>query len=179
MEEATMRHAPRTMLALGLVSALALSACADEEGDDADDPGGSSPTETTSPSAAVAEGEVTYAAVEYGFDGPQTLAAGETTITLVNEGQEPHEMVLFPVEEGRGPQDVLDYIAENPKLDGPPPDWVLGEGAGTFAKPGKTAKPVTAELEPGSYLAVCFVSTKQSDGKPHASLGMIQEITVE
>jgi hypothetical protein len=179
MEEATMRHARRITLTLGLVSALALSACADDEGNDAAEPGGTSPTETTSPSAAVAEGDVTYTAVEYGFEGPQTLAAGESTITLVNEGQEPHEMVLFPVEEGRGPQDVLDYIAENPKLDGPPPDWVLGEGAGTFAKPGKTAKPVTAELEPGSYLAVCFVSTKQSDGKPHASLGMIQEVTVE
>jgi hypothetical protein len=179
MEEATMHRARRAMFALGLATTVTLAACADDGGGDAADTGDPSPSETTSPSAAVAEGDVTYAAVEYGFDGPQTLAAGEAEITLVNEGEEPHEMVLFPVEEGRGPQDVLDYIAENPKLNGPPPEWVLGEGIGTFAKPGKTAKPVTAELEPGSYLAVCFVSTEESDGKPHASLGMIQEITVE
>jgi hypothetical protein len=113
---------------------------------------------------------------------PEPVSAS-TSREAVPSGDSPvpassHWLALFPVEEGRGPEDVLEYIEENPELDGPPPPWVIGEGTGTFAKPGKTADPVSTKLEPGTYLAVCFVSTKQSEGTPHAALGMISEITV-
>ena len=174
-----MRLARSSAIALGLVAALGLTACGDDGTDPETDPAASG---STTPSASASDdamsGDVTFTATEYGFDGPDTLPAGKVTITLVNEGEEPHEMALFPVEEGRGPEDVLEFIEENPELNGPPPPWVIGEGTGTFAKPGKTADPVSAKLEPGTYLAVCFVSTKQSDGTPHAALGMISEITV-
>ena len=176
-----MRLARSSAIALGLVAALGLTACGDDGTDPETDPAASESTApSTTPSASddAMSDDATFTATEYGFDGPDTLPAGKVTITLVNEGEEPHEMALFPVEEGRGPDDVLEYIEENPELDGPPPPWVIGEGTGTFAKPGKTAKPVSAKLEPGTYLAVCFVSTKQSDGTPHAALGMISEITV-
>jgi hypothetical protein len=176
-----MRLARSSAIVLGLVAALGLTACGDDGTDPETDPAASgSSTGSTTPSASddAMSGDATFTATEYGFDGPDTLPAGKVTITLVNEGEEPHEMALFPVEEGRGPEDVLEYIEENPELDGPPPPWVIGEGTGTFAKPGKTAKPVSAKLEPGTYLAVCFVSTKQSDDTPHAALGMISEITV-
>jgi hypothetical protein len=175
-----MRLARSSAIALSLVATLGLTACGDDGSDGETDPAASASTAppTASPSDDAMSGDATFTAIEYGFDGPDTLPAGKVTITLVNEGEEPHEMALFPVEEGRGPEDVLEYIEENPELDGPPPPWVIGEGTGTFAKPGKTAKPVSAKLEPGTYLAVCFVSTKQSDGTPHAALGMISEITV-
>jgi len=174
-----MRLARSSAIALGLAATLALTACGDDGADPETDPAAAG---STTPSASASDdamsGDATFTATEYGFDGPATLPAGKVTITLVNEGEEPHEMALFPVEEGRGPEDVIEYIEENPELDGPPPSWVIGEGTGTFAKPGKTAKPVSAKLEPGTYLAVCFVSTKQSDGTPHAALGMISEIMV-
>jgi hypothetical protein len=176
-----MRLARSSAIALGLAAALALTACGDDGTDTDTDPaaaGSATPSASASASDDAMSGDATFTATEYGFDGPDTLPAGKVTITLVNEGEEPHEMALFPVEEGRGPEDVLEYIEENPELDGPPPPWVIGEGTGTFAKPGKTAKPVSAKLEPGTYLAVCFVSTKQSDDTPHAALGMISQITV-
>ena len=175
-----MRLARSSAIAYGLVAVLGLTACGDDGTDPETEPAASGATATPSATASAdaESGDATFTAVEYGFDGPDTLPAGNVTITLVNEGEEPHELALFPVEEGRGPEDVLEYIEENPELDGPPPPWVVGEGTGTFAKPGKTAKPVSAKLEPGTYLAVCFVSTKQSDGTPHAALGMISEITV-
>jgi len=174
-----MRSARSSAIALGLVAALGLTACGDDGTDPESDPAASGSTAPT-PSASddAMSDDVTFTATEYGFDGPDTLPAGKVTLTLVNDGEEPHEMALFPVEEGRGPEDVLEFIEENPELNGPPPPWVIGEGTGTFAKPGKTADPVSAKLEPGTYLAVCFVSTKQSDGTPHAALGMISEITV-
>jgi hypothetical protein len=174
-----MRLARSSAVVFSLVAALGLTACGDDGTDPETDPAAS---ESTAPTPSASEDAmsdaVTYTATEYAFDGPDILPARKVTITLVNDGQEPHEMVLFPVEEGRGPEDVLEFIEENPKLNGPPPSWVLGEGTGTFAKPGKTADPVSSRLEPGTYLAVCFVSTKQSDGTPHAALGMISEITV-
>jgi hypothetical protein len=174
-----MRPARSSAIALGLVAVLALTACSDDDTDPVTDPAASGST-APSPSAPddAMSGDVTFTATEYGFDGPDTLQAGKVTITLVNEGEEPHEMALFPVEEGRGPEDILEFIENDPELNSPPPPWVIGEGMGTFAKPGKTADPVSAKLEPGTYLAVCFVSTKQSDGTPHAALGMISEITV-
>jgi hypothetical protein len=175
-----MRLARSSAIALGLVATLGLTACGDDGSDGATDPAGSGSTapSTASPSDDAVSGDATFTAVEYRFDAPDTLPAGKVTITLVNEGEEPHGLALFPVEEGRGPEDVLEYIEENPELDGPPPPWVISEGTGTCAKPGKTAEPVSTKVGPGTYLAVCFVSTKQRDGTPHAALGMISEITV-
>ena len=174
-----MRYARSSAIALGLVAALGLTACGDDGTDAETDPAASaSAASTPSASDDAMSDDVTFTATEYSFDGPETLPAGKVTITLVNEGEEPHEMALFPVEEGRGPEDILEFIENDPELNSPPPPWVLGEGTGTFAKPGKTAKPVSAKLEPGTYLAVCFVLTKHSDDTPHAALGMISEITV-
>ena len=41
---------------------------------------------------------------------------------------------------------------------------------------------IVADLEPGAYLAICFLpqnSSSSGDGPPHFVLGMQQEITVE
>jgi hypothetical protein len=181
------------IIGLALVATLVLAAC--NEGNDPAEPAGaeaSGPAVTTGPTASTgatgptasepteepASGAVTYTAVDYGFDGPSELAAGDVEITLENEGTEPHELVLFPVAEGTSVEDVLTYLEENPDSE-EIPDFVLAEPVATFARPGRESRrPLVATLEPGTYMMMCFVTSKENDGLPHAMLGMIREVSV-
>jgi hypothetical protein len=179
-----------TILAFALVTSLALAAC----GDDADPASGetgappvASPSEPTGPTSEPsptdggeepASGSITYTAVDYGFDGPSELASGEIEITLENEGTEPHELVLFPVAEGTSVEDVMTFLEENPDTQ-EIPDFVLAEPVATFAKPGKVSRrPLVTSVEPGTYMMMCFIPSKEHDRTPHALLGMVREITV-
>ena len=44
---------------------------------------------------------VTFTAAEYSFQGPDTLAAGLTTLRLVNHGKELHHASIFKLAEGK------------------------------------------------------------------------------
>jgi plastocyanin len=123
----------------------------------------------------VASGDITYTALEFGFDGPDTIAAGETTITLVNDGKQVHELALYALSDGKTFDDVT-ALFEN----GPPqkqPKWARTVGR-TVAKPGKTSKPMTKDLAAGTYVLLCFVPDKESK-MPHAMLGMMKPVTVQ
>jgi hypothetical protein len=169
----------------------ALSAC---ERDDEDTPGGAGETgsgppasPTASPTGATgaatgttgttgsSDGSVEVTAVEYEFRLPDQLPTGETELVLHNEGEEPHELVLLALAEGRTMEDVVSYIEEH-GVQGRPPRWVTLE-ARTFARPGRTSpRPATSDLQTGSYLLACFVTT--ADGELHAELGMLEEVTI-
>jgi hypothetical protein len=172
----------------------ALSAC---ERDDEDTPGGAGETgsalpasPTASPTGATgaatgttgttgttgsSDGSVEVTAVEYEFRLPDQLPTGETDLVLHNEGEEPHELVLLELAEGRTMEDVISYIEEH-GVQGRPPRWVTLE-ARTFARPGRTSpRPATSDLQTGTYLLACFVTT--ADGELHAELGMLQEVSV-
>lgn len=122
-----------------------------------------------------AGGKAEVVAVDYDFRLAEPPAAGETELVLENQGDEPHELVLMQLEQGRTMDDVTTFIEEQ-GLEGPPPEWVTVAG-GTFARPGKSSKPLRATLESGAtYVMACFVETK--DGVPHAALGMLDELDV-
>jgi hypothetical protein len=174
----------RTATAVGIVIlALGLVACAGA--DDSDGPGATgSPTgpaeetggtgvATGTTGATGTEGDTTVVATEYKFHVDGSVAPGETELVLRNEGEEPHELTLMRLEQGRTIEDVEALIEEG--VPDEPPPWVTPIG-GTFARPGRTSDPLQADLEPGSYLMACFVTAK--DGTPHAALGMIQELDV-
>jgi hypothetical protein len=119
---------------------------------------------------------------DYTFDGfPAEVPAGVTSFELDNEGPEVHEIVLLRKNDGvtesfdellAMPEDEAEGKATFVGVAGPVP---AGEGAY-----------LVADLEPGDYLALCFlpVGTTSLDGgpppegPPHFMSGMTQEFTV-
>ena len=121
-------------------------------------------------------------AVDYGYEGlPKTAEAGLTAFALTNTSThgEMHEMAVLRKNDG-----VTKSFTELLKL---PEDQAMQniEIKGiTFAEPGKVGTGY-ADLDPGEYLAICFIPKGASeakpdgDGPPHFMLGMQQEFTVK
>lgn len=178
----------RGSAALALVGVLGLvgAACGNAEDAGTQDPAEASPTAeadatAASPTtAAAATGTIAVQADDYEFIGiPEELPAGETTFTLDNVGEEFHELVLFKLNTDKSVQEILELPEKQAEK-------LVQPVGGTFAKPGEQAKkPVTGELEPGRYAALCFVSVgttpenKKAQGPPHFTKGMVAEFTVE
>jgi len=111
-------------------------------------------------------------AVDYAFEGiPDTVPAGELSLALANEGEEEHEIVIFKRNEG-----VTQSIDELLALPESESESLVTFGAATFAPPGETGY-ASANLEPGTYFAVCFVPVG-GDGPPHFTEGMRAEFEV-
>ncbi len=119
-------------------------------------------------------------AADYEFTGvPSTAKAGETAITLTNDGEEIHEIALLRLNDG------VDLSGEEL--------FALGEEgiftkssleSITFVEPG-TSSTSFFNLEPGKYVALCFIPKGsdaehkfEGDGPPHAAEGMIEELTI-
>lgn len=158
----------RAVFAVVIVLGLLFAGCGNDE-----------PTATTEPGAAettpapAGGGEVIVSAVEYEFDLADTYAAGTTTFTLVNNGEEKHFIDIVKLTDDAPP--VLELIEL--------PDKKVGqyfEGQPNHIptiKPGETSDPMEVDLVPGRYGYVCFFSTKGEP--PHAFQGMAGEFTVE
>lgn len=120
---------------------------------------------------------------EYTFTFPTPLTAGSYVVELANVGEQPHFIGMGRVPDGTTLDDVMALFAmfEDPMatpaaggLSFEDIDIVLDtadQSAGVTAW-------YTAELEPGTYLAVCFIPDPES-GIPHAMLGMTQLVEVE
>lgn len=125
-------------------------------------------------------GHLNATATEYMFDGlPDSAAGGPTAVTLTNEGEEFHMIVLFRKAEGETrtaeelldlPEDELNALA------------VVGD---IFLPPGTTGT-AFYDLAPGAYFAACFMPVGSrpggadpgEDAKPHYMEGMLQEFTL-
>jgi len=162
-----------------LVMAIVTTACAGSpEGEPSAPAAGSAVVEPSqSPAEEIPSGEIAVTAVDFDYDIPSTIAAGPTTFTFANAGTEFHEMPMVKLADGKGIDDVRGFLEESP--NGKPPKWVVEEVGWTGAKPGKDAKrQLEADLTPGTYVVLCFVTSKANEGAPHFSLGMVKEITV-
>jgi hypothetical protein len=123
-------------------------------------------------------------ATNYRFDGiPETVPAGTTVLNFINDGTEFHEIHLaqLPVGEDRSVEQLLS-LPEDQQPD-------TADTASVVAPPG-TRTYVTAELDPGRYVALCFVPVgatleAMQSGAPlneedsHLMHGMVAEFTVE
>ena len=153
----------RSLVLVALISAalMILAAC----GDDEEAPPGPPPQPN----------EVAFTAIDtedgHRFKGPETLAAGWTTIRLVNESEGPHHLQLVKLPEGMTAEDMVN-VAQKP---GPPPPGVefLG-GPGTLMAGGNGV--ATVNLEDGSYVLLCFEA--HGDGAPHFARGLWKSLTV-
>jgi hypothetical protein len=117
---------------------------------------------------------------EFSFDMPETAAAGETTIEVVNDGAQPHEMGVAKLNEGATFEDFEAFLntPEGQAPAGPPP-FVLVGGIDGMAS-GVTGW-VELDLESGAtYVLACFFpDTSSAEGAPHFALGMTDSFTVE
>lgn len=129
-------------------------------------------------------GTLDVTATDYAFDGiPEEVPAGTTLLTFANDGTEFHEAVVMQIAEGEErsfeelmalPEEEAAGLVTNKAFVFGPPD------AETY---------VTADLEPGRYVAICFVPVgatpdalasgaplDESDG--HFMHGMVSEFQV-
>src|SRR5688500_17889974 len=85
---------------------------------------------------------VTIRAKDFSFVAPASIAAGQTTFRLVNDGKELHHITIIKLAAGKT---IADYEAaiKNP---GPPPAWATGIGGPNAAGPGGTVE-ATLTLE--------------------------------
>jgi plastocyanin len=140
------------------------------------------PTLAQSPAAGPT---ITVTAMDYHFDGLPTSVPAGTSLTLVNEGAEVHELIVARRNDDTTeswdellalPQDqVMDKVTIHPPL---------------FAGPGETAEGSLLLEQEGDWIALCFVPVgmtaipsgepdpSASFGPPHFALGMRQEFTV-
>jgi hypothetical protein len=134
-----------------------------------EDPGVPDPT---------ADAEVTL--LDYSFDLPERVAAGPQVWHVANQGAEPHELVIYKPAAGLTADDLIALLTASEASPGteegaaaePPFTEVGGMQALASGQSGW----VVLDLEPGEYVAVCYVPNP--DGVPHLMLGMIQGFTV-
>ena len=156
------------------------AACSDD--DDGGESSATSAEDATTTTAGAGGEETAITAVDYEFEGvPETLPAGPHTFTFTNEGEEPHELVIFRiVDENESIEDILQLGEEEGQSH-------VEEAGGTFAEAGADGEPAEVDLEAGKYAMVCFVSVgttgpsdaEAGDGPPHFMEGMVTEFTVE
>ena len=115
---------------------------------------------------------VTVTTVDYAFQAPDTIAAGRTTIHLVNKGPDFHHVWLIKLEQGKTLKDLI----EATKTPGPLPKWAVDVGGPNAPMPGGEAS-ATLDLEPGRYVMACVIPAMK-DGQPHFMKGMVKEVAV-
>lgn len=109
---------------------------------------------------------------DFSFDMPESLPAGQLAIKVTNEGPEPHEFNILRLAEGKGVDDVIQFLTEP---NGPPPFIPVGGMNGLDI--GLSGYAVF-NLQPGAYVAICNIPSPKAQGHPHSSLGMIKQFTV-
>ncbi|HEY8524677.1 MAG TPA: hypothetical protein VIL48_06935 [Acidimicrobiales bacterium] len=124
---------------------------------------------------------VDVTAADYAFDGlPDELTAGVTSFELANEGQEAHELLLLRKNDGvtQSAEELLALPEEEAM------ELVTMVGDPPSAPPGADDYAIV-DLEPGDYVAACFVPTGATGedgpppaGPPHAAHGMVAEFRV-
>jgi uncharacterized cupredoxin-like copper-binding protein len=114
---------------------------------------------------------VEIVAREFAFDMPDTLRSGLTTLRLRNAGNEPHHLMLFRLDAGKGLADVSAILARDVAY----PAWMHAVG-GPNAVIGRRQSAVTVLLAPGSYVAFCYIPSP--DRVVHSAKGMLKTLTV-
>jgi uncharacterized cupredoxin-like copper-binding protein len=122
--------------------------------------------------AAEPTADVTIHLKDYEFDVTGELTAGAHTIRIVNDGPQPHEMLIAQIAPGKKAADLVDFV-EKIHMRGMPPAKPLG---GTSVLSPGASDEVAITLTPGDWGLFCFVPGP--DGKDHVLHGMVKEFKV-
>jgi uncharacterized cupredoxin-like copper-binding protein len=115
--------------------------------------------------------DVTMSLVDYAYMTNTALSSGRRTIKVVNDAEQPHEVVIFRLAPGKAVLDMTKWL-EHPQ--GPPPGAPV---AGTSALSKGAVNYVTGDFAPGEYALLCMIPDHK-DGRPHIAHGMAHQITV-
>lgn len=120
---------------------------------------------------AAPDADVTMTLADYTFGLSTPLTAGKHLIKIENAADQPHEVVMVRLAEGKTLEDFGKWAVN---FEGPPPGETVG-GVAPFSKGRSIYVPV--DLTPGNYVLICFVPDAK-DGKPHVDHGMVTQLTV-
>ena len=126
--------------------------------------------ETVVAAEPVAQKEVRM--VDFSYVLPSPIVAGEQTWKISDEGEQPHEMMLIKLADGKTMADVQQWMMQPA---GAPPFANVGGLQGIAHG---AAAYVHLNLEPGNYVALCHIPDSAS-GKEHMELGMVIPFQVE
>jgi len=125
------------------------------------------------------EPEAPAAAVEvkmldFSFEMPGEIAAGEQIWKFNNEGGQWHETVVFHARDGMSVDDLIASVSsEEQSEDGPEMAFVW-----TPASAGETGW-ASVDLPAGDYIVICFLPNLDGDMSPHFAHGMVRTLTVK
>ncbi|HXY69347.1 MAG TPA: hypothetical protein VEH62_07840 [Gemmatimonadales bacterium] len=123
--------------------------------------------------AAEPTADVTIHLKDYAFDVTGNLTPGAHTIRIVNDGPQPHEMLIAQMAPRKKAIDMVNWV-ERDKMRGRPPVRPMG-GATTLA-PG-ASETIAVTLAAGDYGLWCFAPGP--DGKEHVLHGMVKDLAVK
>lgn len=109
---------------------------------------------------------------DFDFEFPDDL---DGRVSVSNNGEQPHEMLMFQIPEGVTFEESLAFLAAEEPVEGPP--LAIPVGGLQVIMPGATGYIDLSELAPGTYGVVCFVPDPET-GKSHLELGMRAQFTV-
>ncbi|MFN2134427.1 MAG: hypothetical protein ACK2UK_00640 [Candidatus Promineifilaceae bacterium] len=110
---------------------------------------------------------------DFAFVMPDTIAAGDNVWHISNDGDQWHEISIFPVPDGSTPSGILEMLHDESNDDEPEVAFQFGpisSGLEIWS---------SIELAPGTYVALCFLPDIDGDFTTHFDKGMIRVFTVE
>ena len=116
--------------------------------------------------------EMTITGSDFAFVAPDTVAAGVTNITFVNQGPNLHHVQFVRLDSGK----VLADLTEAMKTPGPMPAWAIVVPGPNAPDPGASSN-ATVDLTEGNYAVLCLVDIP--GGVPHFAMGMVRGLVVK
>lgn len=127
---------------------------------------------TTSPAVPGAGATLNIVARDHSYEMPSEIGSGWTTISMTNQGQEPHHAQLLRLNDGVTPEQFQAALQQEP--DSVLSLVTLAGGPGVIDPGG--SQTTTTYLDPGNYLMICVLPDDQ--GVPHIAQGMIAPLQV-
>jgi hypothetical protein len=134
------------------------------------------PIEVVAPAAAsnseAPQADLTVQMLDFGYNVPTEIPAGEQTWEVINVGVQLHELAVGKLKPGKTVADVMTFVQNEQQGEAP---FEFEGGAQVMAT--GYSNFVEFDFEPGEYVALCFVPDPAT-GLPHILLGMIRPFTV-
>ena len=134
------------------------------------------PLQVTAPATAGAlpAADATLTLKDFGFEGLPSVSSGRHSVTVTNQGPQPHEATIVKLNDGVTVDALRTQLASGGLPAGPPP-WQFAGGMGALTSGGSGV--MNLDLQPGRYAFICQVPDAAT-GKPHMELGMIAALDV-
>jgi hypothetical protein len=117
------------------------------------------------------QADLTISMADFQYSMPGEVDSGPQVWKVVNDGVQPHELVLHKLAPGKTAEDIIAFF-HHPQ--GQPPFTNAGGMQGLLQGGAGWAH---LDLEPGTYVAICY-SPDPASGKRHMDLGMVKTLSV-